>query len=101
MEDGRSRRNGTVWRRRSLGLPAAGKTWYGGFLESIPAPNTFCGPATRSLCPTHPSPSWYPVIDMLPHAVCLGLSYRHTVHKGGMLIKVEPRSGKLASTNSS
>jgi hypothetical protein len=31
-EVGRSRRSGTVWRRRSLGSSAAGKTRYGGFL---------------------------------------------------------------------
>jgi hypothetical protein len=44
------------------------------FLENIPVPNIFCGLATRSLCPTHPSLSRYPIIDMLPHAVCVGLS---------------------------
>jgi hypothetical protein len=32
-EVGRSRRSGTVWRRQSSGSPAAGETWYGGFLE--------------------------------------------------------------------
>jgi hypothetical protein len=30
---GRSRRSGTVWRRRSLGSPPAGKIRYGGFLR--------------------------------------------------------------------
>jgi hypothetical protein len=42
------------------------KTRYGGFLENIPVPNIFCGAATRSLCPTYPFPSRYPVIDRLP-----------------------------------
>jgi hypothetical protein len=32
-EVGRSRRSGKVWRRRSIGSPAAGKAQYGGFLE--------------------------------------------------------------------
>jgi hypothetical protein len=50
------------------------ETRYGGVLENIPVPNIFCGAATRSMCPTHPSPSRYPIIDTLPHAVCLGLS---------------------------
>jgi hypothetical protein len=40
----------------------------------FPIPNIFCGSATRSRCPTHPSPSRYPVIDRLPHAMCVGLS---------------------------
>jgi hypothetical protein len=74
MEDGRSRRSDTVWRRRSLGLSAAGETRYGGVLENMPVPNIFCGAATQSMCPTHPSPSRYPVIDTLHGAVCLGLS---------------------------
>jgi hypothetical protein len=69
MEDGRSRRSDTVWRRRSLGSSAAGKTRYGGFLENIPVPNIFCGAATRSMRQTHPSPSRYPVIDRLPQAM--------------------------------
>jgi hypothetical protein len=74
MEDGRSRRSDTVWRLRSLGSSSAGKTRYRGFLKNIPVPNIFCGAATQSLCPTHPSPSRYPIVDMLPKAVCLGLS---------------------------
>jgi hypothetical protein len=69
MAEGRSKRSGTVWRRRSLGSSAAGFCF-----ENIPVPNTFCGAATRSMCPTHPSPSRYPVIDKLPQAACLGLS---------------------------
>jgi hypothetical protein len=40
----------------------------------IPVPNILCGSAIRSMCPTHPSPRRYPVIDKLPHVVCLGLS---------------------------
>jgi hypothetical protein len=32
-EVGRGRRSGTVWRRRSLGSTAAGKTMYGGLLK--------------------------------------------------------------------
>jgi hypothetical protein len=39
---GRRRRSGTIWRRRSLGSPAAGKTRYGGFLGKIlPYPPSF------------------------------------------------------------
>jgi hypothetical protein len=70
-EMGRSRRSRTVWRRRSLGSPAAGKIRYGGSLENIPVPNIFCGSATRSMCPIHPSPSRYPIIDRLHQEVCL------------------------------
>jgi hypothetical protein len=33
-EDGRSRRSGTVWRRRSVGSPAAGKARHGGFWKN-------------------------------------------------------------------
>jgi hypothetical protein len=40
-EVGRSGRSGTVWRRRSLGSPAAGKARYGGFLEKVPYPPSF------------------------------------------------------------
>jgi hypothetical protein len=74
MEVGRSRRSGTVWRRRSFGSPAAGKTRYGGFVEKFPCPPSF---ADRRLDPCvrlNPFPSLYPVIDRLPQAVCLGLS---------------------------
>jgi hypothetical protein len=39
-EVGRSRRSGTVWRRRSLGSPA-GKARYGGFSEIFPYPPYF------------------------------------------------------------
>jgi hypothetical protein len=40
-EVGRSRRSGTVWRRRSIGSPAAGKARYGRFLEKFPYPPSF------------------------------------------------------------
>jgi hypothetical protein len=74
-EVGRGRRSGTVRRRRSLGSTAAAKTRYGGLLKKYSrTQHLFCGSATRSLCPTHPSPSRNPVIDRLPQAVCLGLS---------------------------
>ena len=46
----------------------------GAFGKIFPYPTSFFGSATRSLCPTHPSQSRYPVIDMLPQAVCLGFS---------------------------
>jgi hypothetical protein len=68
-EEGRSRRRGTVWRRRSLESPADGKARYGGLLENIHVPTIFCGPATRSLCSTNPSPSRYPAIDSVPATV--------------------------------
>jgi hypothetical protein len=46
----------------------------GVFWKNIPVPTIFIGAATRPQCSANPSPSRYPVIDMLPHAVCLGLT---------------------------
>jgi hypothetical protein len=56
-----------------------------GFLITISAPTIFCEAATRSMCSINPSPSRYPIIDMLPQAVCLALSQRHNARIGGPL----------------
>jgi hypothetical protein len=45
-----------------------------GVFGKIPVPNILGGAETRSMCPTNPSPSRYPVIDRLPKAVCVELS---------------------------
>jgi hypothetical protein len=39
---------------------------------------------TRSLCSTNPAPSRHRVIDMLPHAMCLGLVRRDITRKGNV-----------------
>jgi hypothetical protein len=45
-----------------------------GFRINVSVPTIFCGAATRSLYSTNPSPSWYPIIESMPHVVYLGLS---------------------------
>jgi hypothetical protein len=59
-----------------------------GFDENVSVPNIFCGAATRSMCSTIHPLSRYPFIDRLPHAVCLGLSQRHTARIGGPLTTI-------------
>jgi hypothetical protein len=49
---------------------------------SISVPDTFGGTAPRSATSTDHSPNRYLVVDMLPHAGCLGLSQRHSTYKG-------------------
>jgi hypothetical protein len=80
----RSRRSGTVWRRRSGGSPAAGKTRYGGFSVKYSRNHHLLRIADPGHYP-FPSPSRYPVIDRLPQAVCPGLLQRHTARIGGPL----------------
>jgi hypothetical protein len=56
------------------------------FCIIISVPDTFWGAGPRSASPTDPSPSRYPIIDMLPHAWC---------HRNGtMLIKAAPLQRK-------
>jgi hypothetical protein len=73
-EVGRGRRSGTVRRRRSLGSTVAGKTRYGGLLEKYSRTQHLLWFGDSITMSESPPPSRYPIIDRLPHAVCLGLS---------------------------
>jgi hypothetical protein len=84
-EEACSRRSDTIWRWRSIGSTAAGKSRHGGFFGlNISVPNTLWGTAPRSSSSTtNPSSSWFPIIDMIPLAVCLGLlSQRYFAYEG-------------------
>jgi hypothetical protein len=76
--EGRSRRSDTEWQRRSPWSVAAGKARYGGVSNKYFRTHHLLRTTPRSMCSTSPFPSRCQVIDMLPKAMCLRLSYRHT-----------------------
>jgi hypothetical protein len=56
-----------------------------GFRVSTSIPTIFGGATIQSMCSTNPSHSRYPIVDRLPHTMCLGLLSRHIARIGGRL----------------
>jgi hypothetical protein len=74
MYEGRSRRSGTVRRRRASRSSAAEKTRYMVFLETFSRTHYLLRTGDSIHVFYQPLPCRYPVIDMLTQVVCLGLS---------------------------